>query len=78
MVRSETLPALIDVTSRQVPCAVTVVGAHQSVLERGDASPGAADAALVLGKVASEDDVLSDASAASERVEEQRLADPRS
>lgn len=74
--RSETLPALMCVTSWHVPGAVTVVGAHQRVSERRDAS------AAMLDVCSSQRDdevvLLSEASAVSECVEEQRLAVPRS
>lgn len=78
-VRSETLPALIGVTLRHESRAVTVVGAHQSVLG-SDRGLGAAlaefgkDESADVGEVG----VAFEASSARERVDEQRLADPRS
>jgi len=78
IVRSATVPALVGVTSWQVPGAVTVVGAHQSVPDREIEVALLGDGGAVLERRGDDADVSSDASAENKRVEEQRLADPRS
>lgn len=77
-VRSETLPGLSGVTFRQDAGAVTVVGAHQRVRDCEPAAALAGDGATAAEGWAAEEDAAFVASAVSESVEEQRLADPRS